>query len=189
MPRAGVNKEKIFILAEKLSDEKGYENISMALLATELGIKTPSLYKHVKNLEEIQEYLAEKGLFLLRMKLEPSCRGNGNSALSGMAKEYRNFAIERPGLYAAFQKTHVNRSPKVQKEAKLLLDLIFSVLVLLPVKKKDLIPAARALRSALHGFIALELAGGFGMPIDIEDSFDFMIKSFIRGVSGFLKIT
>lgn len=184
MPRVGVTKEMIFSISEKIANGRGYENLTMGFLARELGIRTPSLYKHVRDLEEIREYLAVKGLSLLTANLKMKSRVPGTKALYAMAREYRNFALQNPGLYAAFQKTHVNRSPVVQNEAKKLLELIFNQLTGLSIKKQDLVHAARSLRSCLHGFIALERSGGFGMPGDLDKSFDYMIKNWMRGVSS-----
>jgi hypothetical protein len=44
------------------------------------------------------------------------------------------------------------------------------------------IHATRALRSALHGFVALELAGGFGLPDDIDVSFARMLDMFTQAL-------
>lgn len=35
----------------------------------------------------------------------------------------------------------------------------------------DLVDAVRILRSALHGFVALEQAGGFGLPTSVDATF------------------
>jgi hypothetical protein len=39
----------------------------------------------------------------------------------------------------------------------------------------DAIDATRAVRSALHGFLSLEAAGGFGIPQDVDRSFERMV--------------
>lgn len=44
--KAGLDKEKIIEVAARLADEKGIANVTMKVLAAELGIKSPSLYKH-----------------------------------------------------------------------------------------------------------------------------------------------
>lgn len=44
------------------------------------------------------------------------------------------------------------------------------------IEAADAIDAARFLRSALHGFVMLELTGGFGIPEDVDRSFDRMIE-------------
>ncbi len=40
----------------------------------------------------------------------------------------------------------------------------------------------RGLRSLLHGFVSLELAGGFGLDLDLDDSFERLLSTFIDGI-------
>ena len=42
------------------------------------------------------------------------------------------------------------------------------------------IDAARALRSALHGFVDLENHGGFGLPVDVDRSFERLVSALER---------
>ena len=44
------------------------------------------------------------------------------------------------------------------------------------------IHAVRAVRAALHGFVALEAAGGFGLPVDREASFDRLVAALAAGL-------
>jgi hypothetical protein len=41
------------------------------------------------------------------------------------------------------------------------------------------IDATRALRAGLHGFITLEALGGFGMPRDVDASFEAMVAALV----------
>ena len=44
------------------------------------------------------------------------------------------------------------------------------------------IHAIRMIRSLIHGFVSLEAAGGFGIPLDLEQSYDYAITVFIDGL-------
>jgi hypothetical protein len=46
------------------------------------------------------------------------------------------------------------------------------------------IHAVRAIRSALHGFVSLEREGGFGLPIDIDDSYDILVAMLDAGLAA-----
>ena len=48
----------------------------------------------------------------------------------------------------------------------------------------DLIHAARALRSAVHGFAALEAAGGFGLAVDRDVSFRRLVEALADGIAS-----
>jgi hypothetical protein len=49
---------------------------------------------------------------------------------------------------------------------------LFAVLRGYGLDGDDAVDATRALRSALHGFVSLEQAGGFGLPVDVDRSYD-----------------
>lgn len=53
MPRQGLNKQAVTDAATKLIEEKGLAAFSMNALARTLGIKTASLYAHVKGMDEM----------------------------------------------------------------------------------------------------------------------------------------
>ncbi len=49
--------------------------------------------------------------------------------------------------------------------------------------EEEAIHAIRSLRSIVHGFLSLEVAGGFGMPVDLDASFHWLINLYIAGLS------
>ena len=50
------------------------------------------------------------------------------------------------------------------------------------LSEEEAIHAIRSLRSIVHGFSSLEVAGGFGMPVDLDASFHWLIHLFIAGL-------
>ncbi|HYY46930.1 MAG TPA: TetR-like C-terminal domain-containing protein, partial [Candidatus Angelobacter sp.] len=59
--------------------------------------------------------------------------------------------------------------------AQALLETVFSVLAGYELTGTGAVHATRALWAALHGFVALQAAGGFGMPQDVDRSFERML--------------
>ncbi len=49
---------------------------------------------------------------------------------------------------------------------------------------EDAVHAIRAVRCALHGFVTLDAAGGFGMPESIEESFARMVDMLDASLSA-----
>ena len=41
---------------------------------------------------------------------------------------------------------------------------------------------ARGLRSVAHAFATLEVAHGFGIPLDLDGSFDRLLRAFVAGL-------
>ncbi len=48
----------------------------------------------------------------------------------------------------------------------------------------SVVPLVRALRASVHGFVDLELRGGFGLPDDIDDSFTTAIDLAIEAIAA-----
>ena len=46
----------------------------------------------------------------------------------------------------------------------------------------DAIHAVRLLRSALHGFVSLEGAGGFALPLGLDETYERLIEMVDRGL-------
>ena len=53
------------------------------------------------------------------------------------------------------------------------------------IEGKDAVHIVRGLRSAVHGFAALEVAGGFGIPLDLDESFRRLIQTIGREMQSF----
>jgi hypothetical protein len=47
---------------------------------------------------------------------------------------------------------------------------------------EDAIHGARIVRSALHGFVALEAGEGFGISLDLDESFARLVATLDRGL-------
>ena len=183
MPRQGLSRDTVIAAAVKLANKKGYAELTLGNLARQLKIKPPSLYKHVANLEDLQDAVGVLAAEELAAELAPALEiQNADQALRKACEIYREFARKKPGLYAALQPAMTRRSAPFQIAAAELLKTIFALVGALGVKKESLVHAVRALRSLLHGFAELEAIGGFGMPEDIETSFRFQIDVFIRGL-------
>jgi hypothetical protein len=46
----------------------------------------------------------------------------------------------------------------------------------------DAVHAVRGLRALVHGFVTLETAGGFGFPLDRDESFRRLLATFAAGL-------
>ena len=68
--------------------------------------------------------------------------------------------------------------------AERLLQPILAVLAGFGLWGDDVIHAARCLRSAMHGFVELERLGGFGIDLDLDASYRFMIAAVSAGMVG-----
>jgi AcrR family transcriptional regulator len=181
--RAGLDQEAVIEAAAKLVDEEGLEQLSLGRLAERLGIRTPSLYNHVAGLSGLKHDLA---LYCLRDLLANATRATiGKSraeAIIALADAYRLYARQTPGRYTLTQQAPESGDLELQALAQQVVDLVRAILVPYKLSDEDAIHAIRGLRSIVQGFVSLEVTGGFGLPVDLDVSFHWLINVFIAGL-------
>jgi AcrR family transcriptional regulator len=178
VPRAGLTSDVVVAEAAAVADESGYERLTLAAVAGRLGVALPSLYKHVRGLDGLQSGLAVLATRELGDALTRAAVGrSGTEALQAVGAAYRSYVLAHPGRYSATVRA---AGPEDTEHAAATDDVLATVLAVLRsygLTGDDAVDAARVLRSALHGFAALEAAGGFGLPRDVDRSFGQMIAA------------
>lgn len=165
--------------AASVADEVGLDRLSLAAVAERLGVRLPSLYKHISSLAGLRRDLAVLAVEELGRALTPAALGRTRSeALHAVADAYRSFARQRPGLYAASVRAPTSGDDAHEAASDAVLEVVFAVLAGYGATGDDAIDATRALRAVLHGFVALEASGGFGLPQDVDRGFRRLIDGF-----------
>ena len=184
MPRAGLTPELVVAQAGDLADRDGYDALSLATLADRLGVKVPSLYKHVASLADLQRRLRLAGLRALDETLRNAAVGRaGAEALLAIGHAYRRYAREHPGHYAAgLRAPGPADDAEVAPVATRLVELMLAVVRGYGLEGDSALHAVRGVRAALHGFVALEQAGAFGMPHDVDASFEHLLATLDKGL-------
>ena len=184
MPRAGLSAPAVVAAACDLADAEGLDALTLARLAGSVGVRTPSLYNHVAGLEDVRRRVALRGLAELTEALRDAALGRaGGEALVAMARAYRDYARRHPGRYAATQRAPAASDRELAAAGGAAVGVLLAVLRGYGLEDDDAIHAARAVRSALHGFVTLEAAGGFGLDVDIDASFERMVGALARGLA------
>ena len=184
MPRAGLAPASVTEAAARLADELGFDQLSMGLLAERLGVKTPSLYKHVDGQADLVHRIAVLASVELGDALRDATQGRaGRDALVAAAGAMRAYVKEHPGRYAAGNAVRPAgpEDPLGLANSRMLASLS-AVLRGYALAPDQEIHALRTLRSALHGFATLEVEGGFRFDTDVEDSFSWMVDLLDHGL-------
>lgn len=185
MPRAGLDREAVVSAAEALADEAGLEALTLARLATQLGVRPPSLYTHIGGLHDLRERLATRGRRRLAATLRGAATGRAaGDALAAVADAYRAYAREHPGTYAAVQRAPDPDDAEATAAAAEVVDVILAMLRGYGLQHDNAIHATRIIRAALHGFVSLEAEQGFGLPFDIDESFARLTAALHRGLTA-----
>jgi AcrR family transcriptional regulator len=190
VPRAGLSTAAVVGAAADIADAEGLDALTLARLAGSVGVRTPSLYNHVAGLDDVRRRVALVALVELGDALRDATVGRaGDDALTAMARAYRAYAGAHPGRYAATQRAPAAGDEEIGTAAARAVDVLLAVLRGYGLEGDDAIHAARAVRSALHGFVALESGGGFGIPVALDESFDRMIAALARGLGDSARAT
>lgn len=187
MPRAGLTRDTVVALALEVVDTggaPGFERLTLAAVAERAGVAVPSLYKHIGGLDDLRRGVALESVLALRGVVTHEAVGRaGPAALRAVARGIRSFATEHPGWYAAVQVTPaLGTDDRLAAAAASTVEAIAAVLRGFDLPDARTIDAVRLVRSAVHGFVALEQGGGFGLPDDLDRSFEVLVDATIAGV-------
>lgn len=170
--------------AARLADAEGLDAVTLTRLAAELGIRAPSLYAHVDGIPDLRSRLAARGARELTAELQAAAAGRaGRDALAAVADAYRAYALAHPGSYMAMQRV-ASEDPQAGAAAAALVDVVLAVLRAYGLTGDAAIHAARAVRSALHGFVTLETSEGFGYPLALEESYRRLLAILDGGLAA-----
>lgn len=185
-PRSNLTKQIVVQAAVDLIDAEGPEALSLGRLADRLGIRTPSLYNHVDGLPGLKRELSILNARTLAERLSEAAIGQGGSVLvMSVMQAYRAYIREHTGLYMSTLRVsgaQEQADPELQKEEARSLKVGMAVMASFGLEGKEAVHAVRGLRSLVHGFATLEVSGGFGLPLDLDESFTRLVDLFIAGL-------
>jgi AcrR family transcriptional regulator len=184
VPRAGLDPASVTEAGASLADEVGFDGLSMGLLAERLGVRTPSLYKHVDNLADLVHRIAVLGAVELGDALRDATQGRaGTDALTAAAQAMRAYVKAHPGRYAAGNNVRPGGpEDPLSAATERMLGSLAAVLRGYDLAPEEEIHALRTLRSALHGFAVLEAEGGFRYVTDVDESFAWLVRLLDQGL-------
>lgn len=186
--RAGLDAETIIQKAAELADKDGFEELTMATLASHLGVRTPALYHYFAGLSGLRRALAISGLRKMSTELGRVVMGKaGDDAVIALAYALRSFVKEHPGIYKATVRSAEGEDSEWQAAGSEVVEVGLLALSSYHLSTDDALHAVRMLRSIVHGCASLEIAGGFGLPLDVDETFHRLIVAFLNYLHNELK--
>jgi AcrR family transcriptional regulator len=160
-------RDEVIDVAEGLLEAEGPDALTMRRLGEEMGMRAPSLYKHVAGKNDIVAALQGRALTAQAAALA------GSTSLTDLGAAYRTWAVEHPRLYDLLSRRALDREalpPGVEAAAaEPLLRLTGGNAA-----------QARALWGTAHGLVELELAGRFPDDADIDAAWAAAVAAFDR---------
>lgn len=161
MPRAGLSTERVAQGGAELADEIGFDQVTVSAVARRFGVQVASLYSHVASSHDLKTRIALIALAELADAGAQALAGRaGKDALVALGDTYRDYALEHPGRYAA-TRYPLDADAALASAGVRHAEMSRAVLRGYSIDEPDQTHAVRLLGSVFHGFVSLELAGGF----------------------------
>ena len=164
-------RREIVDAALRILQSQGPAAVTMRRVAAELGIRGPSLYKHVSDKGVIEGLLQQHAM----AEFGRAVRAAGPGARS-VAAAYRSWALANPHLYELAARRPVRRDIVGEAEA-------FAAAPLVEAVGGDP-DKARALLGLAHGLVDLELNDHFPPGADVEAAWHVAVDALAAAPSG-----
>ncbi|MEU0238171.1 WHG domain-containing protein [Nocardiopsis sp. NPDC006198] len=161
MARAGLTPERLAREGAEMADEVGFENVTASALARRFDVKVASLYSHVRSSRDLRTRIALLALEEMADRASEAVAGRaGRDALGALANVYRDYAREHPGRYEAAQ---LRLDPETAAASAGVRHARTTRAILrgYELDEPDQTHAVRLLGSVFHGYVTLEMGGGF----------------------------
>lgn len=183
MSRVGLERNKIIAHAAQMANETGLDQVSLKVLAQELGVKSPSLYNHIKGLEDLKRGIMLYGWRQMTERIGTSVIGvSGHEAIRNICYAFYEYATENPGIFNAMLWYNKYEDEETNDVTGELFGVLFEITASLHISEENCNHFIRTLRGLLQGFSMLVINGAFGNPVSIAESFEISVKVMIEGM-------
>lgn len=174
----------IVAAGRQLLESDGLDALTMAAVAARVGVRPPSLYKRVRNREELVRLVAEAGVAELRdllLRVEPG-GGDPRAHLRDLVGVLRSFAHRWPATYRLLfmPRAHGTGVPhELLAEASAPLMAVTAELA----GPDDALVAARTVTAWATGFLAMELDEAFRLGGEVDDAFEYGVARLAEAIA------
>ncbi|MEV7283527.1 WHG domain-containing protein [Streptomyces sp. NPDC093252] len=178
MARAGLTVERLTEAGAELADEVGFAEVTLSALARRFDVKVASLYSHVRSSRDLKVRIALYALEELADRGADALAGRaGKDALAAFADVHRDYARAHPGRYDA-ARLRLGPEDAAASAGSRHARMTRAVLRGYDLTGPDQTHAVRLLGSVFHGYVSLELAGGFSHSApDSQESWERIIDA------------
>lgn len=176
--------DAILAAARAILEADGIDAVTMQAVASRVGVRAPSLYKRVADRAALIKAVGDAVTEELRITLEPEIGGaDPREQLRAIAHRFRTFVRRNPHGYGLlFLPLPPDQAPDPGALAAVGRPI---VAVMADMTGEDgALEAARTIVAWAHGFVTMELAGGFRLGGDVDAAYDAGIETILAGVSA-----
>jgi AcrR family transcriptional regulator len=181
MPKKRVTLPALTAAAIIVADRDGFEALTLNGVAGELDAAASTLYTHTDGLDGLKMLVAIAGTQNLTDTVRNSAIGtSGPDALTAMAMAYRTFALDHPGQFASTLLPPRSDLDDLATANAVLMNVFELVYRAIGLEHDEARLAARAMRSAIHGFLALERT--MASLSDHDAEYRYLLDALQRGL-------
>jgi AcrR family transcriptional regulator len=179
-----IDRDSIVNIAREMIEEAGVDHLSLSKLASEMGVKAPSLYRYVSNKAELiraVNTVTNGQLFDVMSESLAQASDDPSERLLTLALSYRQFAHANPCTYQLLFTT-----PDLRPDEDLLVQMVLpiqAIMAELSGEERSL-SALRGILALMHGFIMLELNDQLRRGGNLEEAYIQAIEAYLAGVSA-----
>jgi AcrR family transcriptional regulator len=168
---------EIVAAGRRILEADGLPGLTMQAVAARVGVRAPSLYKHVRDRDSLIGLVADDTLRDLRDRLD---RAGGG--LADLARAFRAFAKDTPQAYQLLFALGPDASRPDPAALAAASEPVLRAAAQL-VGDADALEAARTVTAWASGFVGMELAGAFRLGGNVDRAFDYGIGVLTRALT------
>lgn len=177
-----VTKTAVIQAASDIADEKGLNNVSLKVVAERLNIRTPSLYNHIENLDDLLREVAHNGMRTMNQRMVQAAIGkSGDTAIKAVAIEYLNYMIEHCGIYETIQWATWHGTDETAKIFCEYTDLLKTLILSCNFGTENVTEILNLLTGFLHGYTTLQLRYAFSEPEKVRRELTIALDTVLVG--------
>lgn len=181
--RQTLDSAKVVATAADIADAEGLDRLTLTRVADVLGVRQPALYRHIGGYDDLLRSLSLRGREILAQRLADAAVGlSDDDAVAAVGHAWRQMVRDHPGIYAATDRYPCAGDAELEAAVEWVLAVLGQALRGYNLSDDEQVHAARALRSAFHGFSHLESGDGHPLPHDPEDTFDHLVQLLCAGI-------
>ncbi len=179
-----ITKEIVLQTAVNIADRKGLAGVSLKEIADVLGIKSPSVYKHIPGgLTQIKHEIMVLGWREIDEVIVRRTAGKaGDDSVMALCRAFREYANQHPGVFEALQWHNSYTSVENDDATKGIIQTLYQIIDAYELREDEKLHILRMLRAFVEGYSLIENHGGFGNPLSLDESFDYAVSAMIRGM-------
>jgi AcrR family transcriptional regulator len=156
-----------------LLESGGQDGLTMRSVANRVGVRAPSLYKHVRDRAALLAAVAEAAINDLITRLEAT-----DGSLEALVRAYRGFAQDSPEGFRLLMLTTLAPAEALERAAAPILRASRQL-----AGEPGALDAARLATAWATGFIQMELAGAFRLGGDVDHAFEYGLARMRRALT------